>query len=1065
MLASDRRLSPRLARARAWLPPALLILALSALFVFGGDRSYFYRSTVHNQNSGKNLALAENLSPRHNFRLFRADIIADDGSRRYVMYSRFPIGGTALIKLAIAPFDSLFAKLLAARTLALLMFCGAVVFAYLAVARLTASRWIGLAAALIAFSSYYALYYSDEVSNESAMDIFGVMMTFHGMVIFVQDGRFRQLLIKACAALLVGWHVYAILLAFIAFGLAREIAAWLRGRPDSGGSPHMRNIHEITGEGRKCHKSIFAALIRSRYTILGAATLLFGIAVLGASLVNEYYAYGGETAAADLPSLRSALGRVSASESSVRERLNWSVFARLQLFRAGGVSLPYALPWKYGYPEPKALPLPGVAVGVLALGAALVGVALARRRRALWATLALYGFFWALFVRDNAADFWSSFEALIYIGVPLALIGLALAGARRIWGERAPVAAALAAVAVFAISAFQIQDSELLGDAPEIRKAEMAELDAMREKTRGKVVAVSEDAYRPTYNIIDYYLAGSVLAKGERGLAKGDPTFAQMARADFVLSRRRDYGGEGFAPLTPENRELFLHAVNLSPTELYRAERRRIESAAPAARSDFDLYLDGDALYYVKSPCTPDDTRGRFLLSVHPVDVADLSEARRAVGHDSLNFDFVHRGTPIFDGACMAKAALPDYEIRLIETGRWIPDGEEVWRAEIRPPLSAKSVARYETAYAETAAGGVPLMESDFDVYMEGGALTYQKSPCDWEDARNRFFLSVRPVNRADLPANRRELGHDALNFDFSPHGIIFADKCMIRRKLPGYEIAAISTGQYIPDAGEIWRAETRLPPSAESIAYYESVYQAAKSSGEPIIRSDFDVYMDAHALTYLKEPCGESDTRGDFFLDIRPANPADLAEYRRERGIDDLAFDFSRSGIIFANKCMARREIPGYAIAEISTGRRVPNEGDMWRAEIRLPPSAKTAARYESAYQDAKASGDPIIRSDFDVYKEGDTLTYLKAPCAESDTRGRFFLSVHPVDVSDLPEERRALGHASLNFDFSPDGIIFADKCMIRRELPDYPILKIETGQWVPGGESLWRGAAAVGD
>ena len=155
------RLPLIMARARAWLPPALLILALSALFVFGGDRSYFYRSTVHNQNSGKNLALAENLSPRHNFRLFRADIIDDDGSRRYVMYSRFPIGGTALIKLAIAPFDSLFAKLLAARTLALLMFCGAVVFAYLAIARLTASRWIGLAAALIAFSSYYALYYSD----------------------------------------------------------------------------------------------------------------------------------------------------------------------------------------------------------------------------------------------------------------------------------------------------------------------------------------------------------------------------------------------------------------------------------------------------------------------------------------------------------------------------------------------------------------------------------------------------------------------------------------------------------------------------------------------------------------------------------------------------------------------------------------------------------------------------------------------------------------------------------------------------------------------------------------
>ena len=129
------------------------------------------------------------------------------------------------------------------------MFCGAAVFAYLAVARLAYSRWIGLAAALIAFSSYSALYYSDQIANESAMDIFGVMLTFHGMVVFVQDGRFRQLIIKACAALLVGWHVYALLLAFIVFGLAGEIVAWLRGRQACSNSPTVWNIHNNLGVG------------------------------------------------------------------------------------------------------------------------------------------------------------------------------------------------------------------------------------------------------------------------------------------------------------------------------------------------------------------------------------------------------------------------------------------------------------------------------------------------------------------------------------------------------------------------------------------------------------------------------------------------------------------------------------------------------------------------------------------------------------------------------------------------------------------------------------------------
>ena len=540
---------------------------------------------------------------------------------------------------------------------------------------------------------------------------------------------------------------------------------------------------------------------------------------------------------------------------------------------------------------------------------------------------------------------------------------------------------------------------------------------------------------------------------------------APVSIIKHTLSRNRDYGGAGFTPLTPENREIFLHAAPRDILDFYRSERRRVESAKPAARSGFDLYMDGDTLYYIKDPCTEYDTRGRFLLSVHPVDVDDLSNDRRPIGHDSLNFDFAQRGTPVFDGACMAKAPLPDYEIQAIETGQWIPDGETIWRAAINPPLSAKSAAHYESVYAEIAASGEPIIRSEFDVYKEGDALTYLKTPCAESDTRARFFLSVRPVNFADLSQDRRARGHDALNFDFSPHGIVFNGKCMIRREMPGYEIARISTGQYIPDEGETWRANAKLPPSAETAAHYETVYDDAKASGEPIIRSDFDVYMDAHALTYVKEPCAESDTRGVFFLDVRPVKPEDLAQDRRESGFDDMSFGFDRFGAIFNGKCMARREIPGYAIAEIATGRRVTYEGEIWRAAARLPIGVESAARYETVYESVKSSGEPIIRSDFDVYKEGDALTYLKSPCAESDTRGRFFLSVHPVVAADLPENRRDLGHASLNFDFAPDGIIFNGKCMVWRALPGYPISRIETGQWIPGVATLWTGAADLGD
>ena len=144
--------------------------------------------------------------------------------------------------------------------------------------------------------------------------------------------------------------------------------------------------------------------------------------------------------------------------------------------------------------------------------------------------------------------------------------------------------------------------------------------------------------------------------------------------------------------------------------------------------------------------------------------------------------------------------------------------------------------------------------------------------------------------------------------------------------------------------------------------------------------------------------------------------------------------------------------KFPPVEISAISTGGRVPDEGVVWSAKTRLPLNAESA-------------GELIIRSDFDVYLNGDSLVYLKAPCAGSDARGRFFLSVHPADAADLPEDRREIGHVSLNFDFSARGIIFDGARMASRELQDCRISKIATGQWMPGGESLWMVEAAMGD
>ena len=113
---------PLVANWRGWLPAAALPLAMFiALWALGGDRGFLYRAEGdHDWGTVKNLSIAENLSPEHNFLMALKIWRDEDGGSRYILYSRFPIGGYVLIKLALLPFGGdLAAKLMAARALML----------------------------------------------------------------------------------------------------------------------------------------------------------------------------------------------------------------------------------------------------------------------------------------------------------------------------------------------------------------------------------------------------------------------------------------------------------------------------------------------------------------------------------------------------------------------------------------------------------------------------------------------------------------------------------------------------------------------------------------------------------------------------------------------------------------------------------------------------------------------------------------------------------------------------------------------------------------------------------
>ena len=732
---------PRISEWRDWLPLGILLAALASLFALGGDRGYFYREGVlhvgglHDLYTAKTLGIAENLSPAHDFRLARRVWIDDGGDFRYSPYGRFPVGGFALVKLAGLPFgDDLAAKLVAARVLMLLMFCGAALLAYLAVARIAGSRWVALAATLLAFSGLYAIYYADSVFNEGVMDMFGVALAFHGMVAFVQEGRFRQLLIKVCAALLIGWHVYALLLPFIALGLGGAALALPRST-------------RASGECAKAARAAIISLVRSRYAALAAVSLLFGSALLAFNFAGEYASYGGERTPWELPSVRSMINKFGFGDIEDPD-LAWGAFLERQLYRAGAASIPYGIARTLGYgvpaPEPFDPPLAPTVLGIAAACAALALLALARRYRILWATAVLFGFCWAIPMRYNTFTPYHNHEALVFVWLALGLFALALIGARRLLGgrvgERVALGIGAAAALAFALSVFHAGRLERDADGADASKAALADFSAVMEIAREKRVRVishnrlwSDPVWYWDF-WINYYLAGSY--------PRPSSDCSLASDGDFVVAPYRD---ESLDLLTPENRTAFLYGAPPAP-ELCRAERRRLESSQPAARGAFDVYLQDGALSYLKAPCAPSDYAAPFFGYLYPVDLDDLHPKHWRDGFNPGREapTFAKFGAA-FDGACLMTLYLPDYPTAALRTGQRTPGGETLWETLIAPPPSAAARALYEEAYQAIASSGEPAARAAFDLYLDGDTLSYLKEPCDERDARGRFFLSVHP--------------------------------------------------------------------------------------------------------------------------------------------------------------------------------------------------------------------------------------------------------------------------------------------------------------------------------
>lgn len=825
------------------LPLGALLLALSTVFVVGGDRGHFYHAGTyaHNNLSAKGMALAENFRAANGF-LFLRMKRGDAGEIRYDLYNRYPIAGTLLIKLAIAPFaGNLSAQIVAARVLMLGLFCAAAVLAYLSLSRITRDHAVASAATLLAFSSYHMLDYNDAITTEIWVDLFGVLFVFHGMVVFAQERRFAQLVAKTFAAALLGWHAYAVLAPLLVCGFCGELTrAWKREQE----------------RGRRRVLALAGQALGSRYTLLGALALLVGMVAFGYNLAVEYTVFGGERAVTELPSIRSVIRRTGLDvdyTSTWQAALGWLDFFAWQFHRVAIMMWPYGLAagtgslWdEVAWHAAGAPPLTGAGIVATVFCLAVVFWCPAFRDwRGRVACMALGGFFWAVPMRHQTVWHGHDYETIYHFGIPLVvftglLLGIRnlstfLPGAggvseRQVRHRRVAAGCAFVAMLVFAWSNVR---AAAVGPDPRFsarERAVMAEFEAIRATTSGSDVLVEHhnamSGVVPMWEAFCYYMSQSVLHM-PRTLADAARLEAS-GKVDFVLGYKRwrcsshpcEPGDESAPPgaptldaLTPNHRFVFLYrpgGVTDAITRSWRREYQTMTTRKPWARGDFNVYLDEPApgksrLVYLKHPCRNEDTLGRFFLNLVPTNRNHLTGAARAAGSAHMDFFFNKYGV-VFDDHCLIDVPFPDYPVATVYTGRYAPGkGPLAWRVAFRADLDT-----LRRAY-DTLRNLAPAAQSNFALHLRGDKLTYIREPCAPADIKARFFLHISASDEV-LPEARRAAGFDNWDFDFNEQGALFDGKCVADVRLPDYPFHAVTTGQFAADVGELWRARVDLP-------------------------------------------------------------------------------------------------------------------------------------------------------------------------------------------------------------------------------------------------------------
>ena len=716
-LGAGWRWLERRARVRraAAAPLLALLLGFAALFAVFAAEGRFDRPLANDGASAKTLARAVGRSsddspvslrsdthgPPPGLGLFRRNRPAADAEGR-LTYEGVPGGSFAFDAVLAAGLrhfgDDPGAGVTAARASMLALLCAAALLAYLSLVRILAlslprhrgaGRWIALGAVFLAFGGGAAAG-ADAVTVEGAPQAFGTFLLFHGITVFLDEARFRQLLAKSGLALLLGLPAWTLLAPFAALGLLGE----RRRRRRAPGAAGALGNGGGAGVGR--FLSPFPAVtlrgspIASPYLALGA----FGLAVSVAA---------------------AAVGAAAGTPGGGETGTPWGAAAE-GLRRAGAGFLPFGA-FGGGASAGEGAGTAAALAGALLAALGIAGGVAARSFPLL--ALALSGLGAALGFGAGAPP---EAAALLTAAVPLAGFASGLLLLCRRWPR--PAVAAAGAAVILTAGSWAVFPG---GDGAPGREADREAWEASEKSGAsrtanahlredfGRIRRVLRGRAERTVFLAPLPVGGGTVAgaRAEYLLGEAIPITdpARRAVAEFVVAAGAgpDLGDPGRAPadpsgdpsggrsgegagnpspalLTPGNEVVFLYHRAAYDGEL----DGLIEAAgAPLARSEFDVHLGGGRLLFVKDDCRPEHLEGTFIAHLFPEDPDDLPPRRKPHGFENRSFRFADRAWE--RGArCAAGVRFPAYPVRSVVVGRSFrnPDAsyDPVWRAEFAPP-------------------------------------------------------------------------------------------------------------------------------------------------------------------------------------------------------------------------------------------------------------------------------------------------------------------------------------------------------------------------------------------